>query len=266
MKQDVLLCGVGGQGILSMAYVIDYSAMEAGYSLKQPEVHGMSQRGGAVQAHIRVSDKPIASELIPLGQADLILSLEPLESLRYLQYLSAESGAVITDITPFVNIPDYPDPSSIYGHLFQAPSVLLVNGAHLARKSGSPKAQNMILLGAATSRLPYPVTVLEKHVTELFARKSERLVHVNVNAFRTGCAVSQFYGVLTQAGIADNLISRVLPWLDFEAWPVSDRVAQAWIGFFRDPAACAATEGLWQSRSILPLDEEAPQKLLEGAC
>jgi indolepyruvate ferredoxin oxidoreductase beta subunit len=264
MKQDVLLCGVGGQGILSMAYVIDYSAMEAGYSLKQPEVHGMSQRGGAVQAQIRVSDKPIASELIPLGQADLILSLEPLESLRYVQYLSAESGAVITDITPFVNIPDYPDPSSIYGQLFQLPSVLLVNGAHLARKAGSPKAQNMILLGAASARLPYEATVLEKHVTELFARKSERLVHVNVNAFRTGCAVSQFHRVLSEAGIADNLVSRVLPWLDFEPWPVPERVAQAWTEFFQEPAACAATEGLWRSKLVLPLEEEAPRQLLEG--
>jgi len=264
MKQDVLLCGVGGQGILSMAYVIDYSAMEAGYSLKQPEVHGMSQRGGAVQAHIRVSDKPIASELIPLGEADLIVSLEPLESLRYLRYLSAEDGCVITDITPFVNIPDYPDPSSIYGQLFQLPSVLLVNGAHLARKAGSPKAQNMIVLGAASSRLPYSSSVLEKHVTELFARKSERLVHVNLNAFRTGCAVSQLHQVLRQAGVSDSLIARVLPWLDFEAWPVSDRVAEAWLEFFQNPAACAATEQLWQSRSILPLEEDAPRKLLEG--
>lgn len=211
MKQDVLLCGVGGQGILSMAYVIDYSAMEAGYSLKQPEVHGMSQRGGAVQAHIRVSDKPIASELIPLGEADLILSLEPLECLRYLPYLSAERGLVITDITPFANIPDYPEPSSIYGLLLQLPSVLLVNGVHLARKAGSPKAQNMIALGAATSRLPYPVAMLEKHVTELFARKSERLVHVNVNAFRTGCAVARFHQAISQAGVANELIARLLP-------------------------------------------------------
>ncbi|RPJ86054.1 MAG: indolepyruvate oxidoreductase subunit beta [Acidobacteria bacterium] len=265
MKQDVLLCGVGGQGILSMAYVIDYSAMEAGYSLKQPEVHGMSQRGGAVQAHIRVSDGPIASELIPLGQAELILSLEPLESLRYLQYLAAENGCVITDITPFVNIPNYPELSSIYGQLFQLPSVLLVNGAHLARKAGSPKAQNMILLGAASTRLPYPVNVLEKHVAELFARKSERLVHVNMNAFRTGCAVSQLHQALRQAGVADALISRVLPWLDFEPWPVPEPVVRAWIEFFRDPAACAATEGLWRSQLILPLEEEAPRKLREGA-
>ncbi|MFB3905579.1 MAG: indolepyruvate oxidoreductase subunit beta [Acidobacteriota bacterium] len=264
MKQDVLLCGVGGQGILSLAYVIDYSAMEAGYALKQPEVHGMSQRGGAVQAHIRVSDESIASELIPLGQADVLLSLEPLESLRYLQYLSSETGSVITDITPFINIPDYPDPSSVYGHLLRLPSVLLVNGAYLARKAGSPKAQNMVVLGAASSRLPYPVTMLETHVAELFARKSERLVHVNINAFRTGCALAQFHATLRQAGIADHLISRVLPWLDFDPWPVPDRVAQAWIGFCGEKTACAATEALWQSRTILPLEEAVPQKVLQG--
>ncbi|RPI28167.1 MAG: indolepyruvate oxidoreductase subunit beta [Acidobacteria bacterium] len=264
MKQDILLCGVGGQGILSMAYVIDSSAMEAGYFLKQPEVHGMSQRGGAVQAHVRVSDKPIASDLIPLGIADMILSLEPLESLRYLPYLSAAGGRLITDITPFINIPDYPDPSSVYGQLFQLPSVLLVNGSHLARKAGSPKAQNMVLLGASSALLPYPAPMLEKHLAVLFARKSERLVHINVNAFRAGRAVSGFQQILSQAGVPIGLIARLLPWLDFEPWPVSSAVSRAWVEFFKSPAACAATDALWAERKVLPLDEEAPRKLLGG--
>lgn len=266
MKQDVLLCGVGGQGILSMAYVMDHSAMEAGYFLKQPEVHGMSQRGGAVQAHVRVGDKPIASDLIPLGKANMILSLEPLESLRYLPYLSAEGGWLVTDITPFINMPDYPDPSSIYRQLFQLPAVLLVNGAHLARKAGSPKAQNMVLLGTSSARLPYPAAMLEKQIVQLFARKSERLVHINVNAFRTGRVVSDFQVVLTGAGVSAGLVARLLPWLDFEPWPVSAAVSQAWIEFFKNSAASAATEKLWAGRTVLPLDEEAPRKLLAGEC
>jgi indolepyruvate ferredoxin oxidoreductase beta subunit len=263
MKQDILLCGVGGQGILSMAYVIDHSAMEAGYYLKQPEVHGMSQRGGAVQAHVRVSDQPIASDLIPLGSAEMILALEPMESLRYLPYLSMEMGWLITDITPFVNMPDYPDPSSIYACLFQLPRVQLVNGFHLARKAGSPKAQNMVMLGASSCQLHYPPPMLEKQIAQLFARKSERLVHINLNAFRTGRAVSDFHRVLVEAGVPVGLAARVLPWLDFDPWPVPEAVSGAWIEFFKSSRVCEVLDVMWSKQEVFPLDPEVPGRLLK---
>jgi indolepyruvate ferredoxin oxidoreductase beta subunit len=90
MKTDIILAGVGGQGILSIAAVIGSAAVEENLFIKQTEVHGMSQRGGDVQSHLRISDQAIASDLIPLGRADLIISLEPMEALRYLPYLKKD--------------------------------------------------------------------------------------------------------------------------------------------------------------------------------
>ena len=107
MKKDIILAGVGGQGILSIAATIGFAAIEAGLHIKQSEVHGMSQRGGDVQSHLRLSDSEIASDLIPFGKADMIISVEPMESLRYLPMLSPD-GWLITNTTPFINIPNYP--------------------------------------------------------------------------------------------------------------------------------------------------------------
>lgn len=112
MKTDIKLCGVGGQGILSIATVIGEAATAAGLCLKQAEVHGMSQRGGDVQSDLRLSTEPVWSDLIPLGGASLILSMEPMEALRYLPYL-APDGVVVTASRPFVNIPDYPEEAAV---------------------------------------------------------------------------------------------------------------------------------------------------------
>jgi indolepyruvate ferredoxin oxidoreductase beta subunit len=109
MKNDIILSGVGGQGILSIAAAIGLAAVESELFLKQSEVHGMSQRGGDVQSHLRLSDKSIASDLIPYGRADLIISVEPMESLRYLPWLSKD-GWLVTSSNPYINIPDYPPP------------------------------------------------------------------------------------------------------------------------------------------------------------
>ena len=105
MKKDIILCGVGGQGILSIATIIGEAATKAGVNLKQAEVHGMSQRGGDVQSNLRLSTEQIWSDLIPLGGCDLILSMEPMEALRYLPYLS-KNGVVVTSNKPFVNVPN----------------------------------------------------------------------------------------------------------------------------------------------------------------
>ena len=94
MKTDMILSGVGGQGILSIAAVVGEAAVNEGLYMKQAEVHGMSQRGGDVQSNLRLSDQPIASDLIPKGQADLIVSLEPMEALRYLPYLKKDGWLV----------------------------------------------------------------------------------------------------------------------------------------------------------------------------
>ena len=148
MKTDIILAGVGGQGILSIATILGAAALKENLYLKQAEVHGMSQRGGDVQSNLRISSNPIASDLIPLGGADIIISLEPMEALRYLPYISKD-GWVVTNTTPFINIPDYPEMSAIEAELRQLPHVVAFDMDSVAKEKASPRAANMVLLGAA---------------------------------------------------------------------------------------------------------------------
>ena len=152
MKTDIILSGVGGQGILSIATIIGEAATRMGLTLKQAEVHGMSQRGGDVQSNLRLSDTSIASDLIPLGTADMILSLEPMEALRYLPYLGKD-GWIITSSTPFKNIPNYPDEEKLMAELNAQPHVVALDVEGLAKEHQMPKSANVILLGAAASFL-----------------------------------------------------------------------------------------------------------------
>ena len=185
MKFDIILAGVGGQGVLAVGAIIASSAMKEGLAVKQAEVHGMSQRGGAVLASLRLADGPIASDLIPLGGASMILSMEPLESLRYVRYLSP-SGAVITSTNPLVNIPDYPDLDELLGRIRALPAARLVDGERLAREAGSARATNMVMVGAASHRLPVKVDTLEHFIRTVFAPKGDRVVETNLKAFRAG--------------------------------------------------------------------------------
>jgi len=185
MKQDIILAGVGGQGILSIAFVIDSAALKEGLMVKQAEVHGMSQRGGAVQSHLRLSEERIFSDLIPKGEADLILSVEPLETLRYLDYLRPE-GALISSRSPFVNIPDYPDPEKILSAISQAGRHLLIDSEELARQAGSSRTQNMVMLGAASRLLMVKNENLVEFIEILFQPRGENIVMANLKAFELG--------------------------------------------------------------------------------
>lgn len=185
MKYDIILAGVGGQGILSIAFVIDNAALEEGLFFKQAEVHGMSQRGGAVQSHLRLSDGHIYSDLIPLGEADMILSVEPLETLRYFEYLRPD-GAVVSSSTPFKNIPDYPELEEVVREIRKAPVNVLIDSERLAREAGSAKAQNMVMLGAASVFLPLKEETLKKFIGVLFMKRGEQVVQVNLKAFDLG--------------------------------------------------------------------------------
>lgn len=185
MKQDIILAGVGGQGILSIAYVVDNAAMKQGLSFKQAEVHGMAQRGGAVQSHLRLADETIFSDLIPRGKADMILSVEPMEAVRYLDYL-APDGVVITSSTPFINIPDYPDMEDILATVRKVSRSIIVDSAALAREAGSSRAQNIVMLGAAADNLILQEEYLLKYVEELFTPRGNNLVDINLKAFRLG--------------------------------------------------------------------------------
>jgi indolepyruvate ferredoxin oxidoreductase beta subunit len=185
MKSDIILSGVGGQGILSIAATIGMAALENHLHLKQAEVHGMSQRGGAVQSHLRISEKEIASDLIPLGKADLIISVEPMESLRYLPWLS-EDGWLVTNTTPFVNITDYPDMEELLAEIEKLSHHIAINADEIARQVKSPRSSNIVMLGASSPFLDLPYESLEKGIQKIFGRKGEKIVQLNLDALKAG--------------------------------------------------------------------------------
>jgi indolepyruvate ferredoxin oxidoreductase beta subunit len=190
MKTDMILSGVGGQGILSIAAIIGEAALKEGLYMKQAEVHGMSQRGGDVQSNLRLSDLPIASDLIPLGQADLILSLEPMESLRYLPWLK-ENGWVVTHSQPYVNIPNYPDRQKVEAELNRLPRKVSLDAEKIARETGSARAANIVMLGAATPFLGIGYAKMEEGIRSVFRRKGEEVTLLNLQALRAGFDVAQ---------------------------------------------------------------------------
>ena len=190
MKQDIILAGVGGQGILSIATVIGSAALEQGLYIKQAEVHGMSQRGGDVQSHLRLSSEPVFSDLIPRGGADLIVSLEPMEALRYIPFL-AEDGWIITNTVPFQNIPNYPPLEDVLGELRKFPRLIALDVDATARETGSPRSANMVLLGASAGVM----SILEPQnlrdgIRRIFARKGDAIVEANIKAFDAGLSLS----------------------------------------------------------------------------
>lgn len=185
MKNDIILSGVGGQGILSIAAVIGYAAVENNLYLKQAEVHGMSQRGGDVQSHFRLADKPVASDLIPYGEADLILSVEPMEALRYLPWLS-EDGWLVTNSNPFVNIPDYPDTGDLLDEISKVKNNLIVDADTIAKDTGSVRATNIVMLGAASHFIELPLESLENAIRKLFGRKGDEIIDLNLKALAAG--------------------------------------------------------------------------------
>jgi indolepyruvate ferredoxin oxidoreductase, beta subunit len=190
MKSDIILSGVGGQGILSIAAVIGLAAIENNLFLKQAEVHGMSQRGGDVQSHLRLSDKPVASDLIPCGKADLILSVEPMESLRYLPWLS-KTGWLVTNSNPFINIPDYPAIDEILKEVKKVKNHIIIDADTLARESGSIRAGNIVILGAASPFIGIPFESIESAIVKLFGQKGGVVVETNLKALRAGRKFSE---------------------------------------------------------------------------
>jgi indolepyruvate ferredoxin oxidoreductase beta subunit len=192
MKSDIILSGVGGQGILSIAAAIGLAAVSNNLFLKQAEVHGMSQRGGDVQSHLRLSDKPVASDLIPYGKANLIISVEPMESLRYLPWLS-KSGWLVTNSNPFINIPDYPSIDEILREIKKIKNHIIIDADSMAKEAGSARSGNIVILGAASPFIDMPFESLENAIRKFFGRKGDDIVEVNLKALKAGREFSEKY-------------------------------------------------------------------------
>ena len=190
MRADIILSGVGGQGILSIAAVIGEAALKEGLYMKQAEVHGMSQRGGDVQSNLRLSDQPIASDLIPKGHADLIISLEPMESLRYIPYLKKE-GWLVTNSQPFVNIPNYPDIDKVNEELNKLPHKVILDVEAIAKEVATARAANIVMLGAATPFIGIEYDKIAEGIRHIFGRKGEEVVEMNLKALKAGYDVAQ---------------------------------------------------------------------------
>jgi indolepyruvate ferredoxin oxidoreductase, beta subunit len=185
VKNDIILSGVGGQGILSIAAAIGLAAVANKLFLKQSEVHGMSQRGGDVQSHLRLSDKPVASDLIPYGKANLIISVEPMESLRYLPWLS-KNGWLVTNSNPFINIPDYPPIDEIIKEIRKIKNHIILDADAIAKDAGSARSGNIVILGAASKFIDMSFVSLENAIRDLFRRKGDEIVDTNLKALKAG--------------------------------------------------------------------------------
>ena len=183
MKKDIILCGVGGDGIVSVAKIISDAALNLGMNVKQSEIHGMSQRGGSVFSHLRISSDPIFADVIPEGKADIILSSEPMEALRYLPFL-APDGVVITNSDPFININNYPDIEKVNAELAKLKKCVSFNASAIAKELNA--RGNMVLLGAAAPYLEIEFDELEKAIKAIFGRKGDAVVETNIKAIRAG--------------------------------------------------------------------------------
>lgn len=192
MNKNIIIAGVGGQGILTIASIIDMAAMRQGLFVKQAEVHGMSQRGGEVQSHLRISDTEIFSDLIPLQKADIILSVEPMEALRYLPYLKPD-GIIITATNAFKNIPDYPDEDKLTNSIKKSANSIFVDAAEIARQAGNQKSYNVVMLGAACKYIGINIELFEWAIGQLFAAKGQSIIDLNINALRKGFEYAENY-------------------------------------------------------------------------
>lgn len=186
MKKDIIIAGVGGQGILTIATIIGTAALMEGLQLKQAEVHGMSQRGGDIQSNLRISSKPIASDLIPEGKVDLIISVEPMESLRYVNMLDKNEGRLVTSMNPFINTLNYPPIEDILKAMWDVPRNVTIDAEKVAKEKGSIKAANIVVLGAASPYLGINFESLEKAIGSIFAKKGQDIINLNLSALSAG--------------------------------------------------------------------------------
>ncbi|MCK4661031.1 MAG: indolepyruvate oxidoreductase subunit beta [Phycisphaerae bacterium] len=217
MIKNTVLAGVGGQGILSIAYCICKAALNRDYQIKQSEVHGMAQRGGNVESHVRFSDDSIPSGLIPQGKADVIIAVEPVEALRHENYLKPD-GCIVSSISPIKNFNNYPDPKKLLERIAQAKDHVLLNSKHLAKVAGNPRVENIIILGAASDRLGLGLNEFDTVLEELFSAKGEKVVQANQRALRIGRRAAEIYRESLAKGQGPHTALEHLEQLPENAW------------------------------------------------
>lgn len=187
---NVLIVGVGGQGIILASDVLGRVAAAHGYDVKKNEIHGMAQRGGSVSSHIRFG-KTVYSPIIRVGEADVLLSFEQIETLRYFPFLSEKGKVIVNDqkILPpavFTGKQEYP-PDVLTRIKEKVSDAVVVNGDEVAKKIGNPRVVNVIFLGVLSKYLDIPVEVWEKVLKESLKPK---LVDINIKAFHEGRALA----------------------------------------------------------------------------
>jgi indolepyruvate ferredoxin oxidoreductase beta subunit len=183
--KGIIVAGVGGQGALTLAQLILGAAWKSKYHVLQSEVHGMSQRGGAVNAHILFDIVPVTSPVVMEGDAEFLISMEPLEALRYLPFMS-KTGIMIVSAHPFKNMDNYPDVELILNELKSIDGVTLIDTEKYSKELDYKNAGNMILLGSLSNHLPFEDSIWEKIISERFNDKGTKVIEQNIRAFNFG--------------------------------------------------------------------------------
>jgi indolepyruvate ferredoxin oxidoreductase beta subunit len=181
----IVISGVGGQGALSLAQILLEALRRTGLQALQSEIHGMSQRGGSVHAHVSYADFPITSPIIDEGCADLLIALEPLEALRHVALLRMD-GALVVSEEPQTAMEGYPPLDDVYAALKAVPGAHLLDTEDLARRLHHRQAGGMALLGMASHFLPVSEAIWREVITERFAAKGPRVTEKNLEAFDEG--------------------------------------------------------------------------------
>jgi len=191
-KLSIIITGVGGQGILLASNVLGKAAIYEGYNVIGSETHGMAQRGGSVVSHVRIGN--VFSPLIPKGKADYMLAFEPLEALRNAEFLNEKSIAIVNTypIIPTTlrgEVWKYPKVEKILTELKKFSEVMAINASELARKAGSIKTLNVVMLGAlASTNFPLSEENLKRAIREIVPPKT---IEINMKAFELGKITSK---------------------------------------------------------------------------
>ena len=183
---NILIVGVGGQGVLLASEVLSTVAMEAGYDAKKSEVHGMAQRGGVVSSHVRMGEN-VYSPLIKEGYADVILAFEQAEALRWVHFLKKNGTIIINDyrlVPPIASMKGFDYPEDPVGSVQKrVPQTKVIDAVSIAESLGNPRLVNTILLGMLSNSLDIPVKIWEKVISERVPKGTEAL---NLKAFTAG--------------------------------------------------------------------------------